>query len=124
MKALKSLVIGMGVLIVAGLGVIAVTLYNRGAEWESPRQDGPEKTAGAAIGKAADAAGGKAAGAPLPAFGTVRLGLPAGGAVLGMTAGGGRLLLRARHPDGGEWIYVVDLATGATLGRIEVTPGK
>ncbi len=113
MKALKSLVIGMGVLIVAGLGVIVVTLYNRAS--------GPGETPGD---RGVDRGVEAAAGAPLAAFGTARLGLPAGSAVLGMNAADGRLLLRARLPNEGEWIYVIDLATGATLGKIEVTPGE
>ncbi len=120
MKALKGLVVGMGILIFVILGVIAVTLYNRAAVPEGGPDGGPEDGPG----KTAGVAGNKLAGPSLPAFGPARLGLPAGAALLGMDADGGRLLLRVRHADGGEWIHVVDLATGTTLGRIEVTPGK
>ncbi len=122
MKALKGLVVGMGVLIAVGLGVIVVTLYNRATvPGETPGDGGVDggtdrggETAGAPLG---------AFGKPLSAFGTARLDLPAGSAVLGMTATDGRLLLRARHADASQWIYIVDLATGATLGKIEVTHG-
>jgi hypothetical protein len=114
MKALKALVVGMGILIIAALGVIVVTLYNRAA---GPGDRGPETAAGEA-GKQAGV------GAPLAAFGTARIGLPAGSTVLGMNAADGRLLLRTRRAGGGEWIYVIDLATGATLGKIEVTQGE
>ncbi len=117
MKALKGLVIGMGVLIVAGLGVIVVTLYNRAS---APGDSGVDRGGDRGGDRGVEAAG----GAPLPAFGTARLFLPAGGAVLGMTAADGRLLLRARHADASEWIYIVDLASGATLGKIEVTKGE
>lgn len=116
MKALKSLVIGMGILIVAVLGIIAVTLYNRAAETKGGPGDGATNMSGAAIKNIE--------GTALPAFGTARLGLPAGSAVLGMNAAEGRLLLRARHASGAEWIYIIDLATGATLGKIEVTQGE
>ena len=124
MKALKGLVLGMGILIFIILGVIAVTLYNRAAEPEGIPEGGPEDGPEGGPGKTAGVAGNKLAGPSLPAFGTARLGLPAGAALLGMDADGGRLLLRARHADGGEWIHVVDLATGTTLGRIEVISGE
>ncbi len=114
MQALKALIIGMGVLIFAGFGVIAVTLYNRATA--------PEDSGGQAesAGTAAPGAG-AATEVPLPSFGRARLGLPAGSRVVETTADGGRLILRVRGPDGAETIHIIDLATGTRLGTIEVT---
>lgn len=120
MKALKVLIIVMSVLILAGFGIIAVTLYKRMTAPEEAQAPAAEKAAP----KAARLPAVEIPGAPPPAFGTARLGLPAGSEVIEMRAEGRRLLLRVRLPDGGQWIHVVDLATGASLGRIELTPGR
>ncbi len=114
MQALKALIICMGVLIFAGFGVIAVTLYNRATA--------PEDSGGQA--ESADTAApdaGAATEGPLPSFGLARLGLPAGSRVIEMSTERGRLLLRVRGPAGAESIHIIDLATGTRLGTIEVT---
>ncbi len=108
MQALKALIIGMGLLILAGFGVVVVTLYNRATA--------PEDSGGKA-----ESAGDAAPAGSLPSFGLARLGLPAGSRVVETTAEGGRLMLRVRGPAGAETIHVIDLATGARLGTIEIT---
>lgn len=92
MAALKVLVVGMGVLIAAGLATVAVTIANRMAA-PAP-QAGP-----------ADAAA---------------LGIPPGAAVLETDLDGGRIALRLRLPDGRTEIHVFDLAGGRRLGRYAV----
>ncbi len=104
MQALKTVVILMGVLIVAGAGVIAVTIYNRVSA-----PTGPEAPAPAA------------AAATPKGFDVTRLGLPKGAELRGMEAAGTRLLLHVHIPGRGARVYVVHLETGALLGIVEVS---
>ncbi len=104
MQALKALVVLMGVLIVAGAGIIAVTIYNR---LSGPT--GPETPAPAA------------AAAKPKGFDVTRLGLPRGAELRGMEAAGTRLLLHVHIPGRGARVYIVHLETGALLGTVEVT---
>jgi len=105
MQALKSLVILLGVLIFAGLGVIGVTLYNRATTTDD---------------EAATAAAGAASSLPEQVFGTVRLDLPSGSEVLDMRAADGRLLLRVRTPTGLQRVHIVSLTSGKILGKVEI----
>lgn len=97
MQALKVLVISMGVLIAAGMGVIGVTIYKR-------------------IGNPTDESVNTAAG-----FDITRLRLPRGASVREMRTAGDRLLLRIAVPERGEWVYIIHLGSGKVLGRIAVT---
>ena len=99
MRALKALVIAMAVLIAAGLGVIVVALVERAGE---PLSDSPKAAAGA------------------PAFGEVRVPVPAGARLVETTVAGDRLILRLRLADGAARIVVVDLATGRRLGTVRL----
>lgn len=93
MGALKALVIGMAVLILAGLAVVAVTIAKR-------------------LGTGADA------GPPATATAVV---IPAGAAILETDLEGGRIALRLRLPGGAMAIHIHDLADGRRVGthRIE-----
>ena len=88
MGALKALVIGMAVLIVAGLAVVAVTIANRVGVREGA---GPSGTAGT-------------------------LAVPAGAAILETDIEGGRIALRLRLSDGTMAIHVHDLTDGRRIG--------
>ncbi len=112
MQALKALIIGMGVLIFAGFGIVGVTLYNR---ITAPDDSGGEAES------TVEAAGRPETAGSLPAFGRARLGLPAGSRVIEMATEGRRLILHVRGPAGAESIHIIDLATGARLGTIEIT---
>ncbi len=90
-QALKLVVIVLGVLIVAGLIVVVVTIYNRASDM------------------AARPAG----------FGTVSLGLAPQCEVAGVTAGGERLYLRIAPAEGCPLVLVLDARTHETLGSIE-----
>lgn len=98
MRALKTLVIGMAVLIVVGLTVVVVTTIKR--------------------------AGGDGAseGATGTAFGDVEVSIPPGARVEDNTIDGGRLIATLRLADGGRRTLVVDLATGKSLGTIRFVP--
>ena len=98
-QALKFLVIFMGVLIFAGLAVIALTLVTKV----------DDEGAGGDMETAADSG-----------FGTVTAGLPPGSRVVDMETAGDRLVLNVRLPDGTERILVLDLATGRITGTVHV----
>ena len=93
MRALQAAVVVMGILIVAGVVVIVVTMVNR---------MGQRPPAG------------------LPAFGEVPLTLPAGARVVWATVDGGRLVIHIQGAGDAARFEVVDLATGARLGSVRV----
>ncbi len=92
MRGLKALVIGMGVLIAAGLVVVVVTLANRAGQ----------------LGETVGQAG----------FGTVGLGLPAGSEIVAIAPAGDRLAIHVRVPGEGDRVLFIDPASGATKGRL------
>lgn len=96
MPWLKALVIGMGVLIVAGFTLVVVTIASR-------------------IG------GGRGE----PGFGTLALDLAESCRIAASTLDGERLVLHLQGPakDGCADVIVVDLESGRVLGRIEPGPG-
>jgi hypothetical protein len=95
-QALKVLVIGMGVAILAIIAVIIVTLVQR-------MSGGPDPEAG---------------------FGEVALAVPEGCALAQAAAGEGRLILRLEGPPGRgcQQAVVLDLESGRVLGRVTATP--
>jgi hypothetical protein len=103
MRALKVLVVVMGVLLLAGVAVVIVTIMTRLAQH-------PAATAAAAM-----------EGRPVP-FGTTTLALPAGARVIEMQSAGRRLALRLRHADGSEALLILDPDTGTEIGTIELKP--
>lgn len=108
MNALKTLVIGMGVLIVAGLAVIAVTIVRRNAEAPAP---GPDKPA-VSLAQSAPAR----SGAALPSFGVRDIAVPAGSEIVSITAADGRVILELQDAEQVTRILLLDPATGAALG--------
>ncbi len=103
MQALKALVIFMGVLIFAGMGLLVYGLLTRvGVD-----DDGEQATA-----------------VMVKPFGLVEATLPAGATVADVSVETGRATVQVRLPDGGVELHVFDLATGAAHGtvRLKVTP--
>ena len=90
MRALKVLVIVMGVLIFVGFAVLTGELVRRAFL----STDAPD--------------------APLAAG----VDLPPGAAIAGITSVGGRLAVAISLPDGGGFVYLLNPSTGAVLGRI------
>ncbi|MBX6320226.1 MAG: hypothetical protein IRY94_00205 [Rhodospirillaceae bacterium] len=100
-RALKTLVIAMGALIVLGTSVVIVTVANR-----LSRPAGTPAAAGAA---------------PPAAFGPVEVPLPARCRVAAAVPGDGRLVLRlAGNAEECRRILVLDLASGRLLGRLDL----
>jgi uncharacterized protein DUF6476 len=103
MRALKILVVVMGVLLIAGFAVVVVTIISRMTQRATP-------TAVAA--------------AHLPAFGTTSVTLPADSLVMEVQGAGDRILLRLDLKDGTEMLLVLDAATGTELGRVKLDHEK
>lgn len=115
MQALKALVIFMGVVIVIGVAVVGVTIYNR------MNRLGETAPAEAPVDSQAAAPPAAPADQTLPAFGDMSVKLPEGCRVVEMVPAGDRLLLRLGSLPRCNRILVVDLATGGLLGSIDLT---
>lgn len=112
MKALKALVIGMGILIVLGVAVIAVTIVRRAGG------DGPAASDKPALSLAQNGtqSAASAAGAPLPSFGVRDIAVPEGSEVISITAADGRIILELQDAEQQTRILLLDPANGAALG--------
>jgi len=95
---LKVLVIAMGLLIVAGVVVIAAELGRRVFSANTARPP-----AGTAFAE--------------------RIALPSGAQVLSVNPVGERLAVHVETPDGLSRVYMVDPRNGALLGTIDFPPG-
>jgi hypothetical protein len=99
MRALKVLVVVMGVLIVIGFTALIAGIAGKlsrdrpGASVERP-------------------------------FGATAIDIPSGARIEAMTASPNRLILELALPGGERQLVVVDLATGARLGTIELRPAQ
>ena len=109
MRALIALTVFMGVLIIAGLVVIVVTIVHR---LSAPKP--PVPIAGPATAGQATAGQATAGHATIP--------VPAGARVEAMTAVGERLVLRVATAQGGETLITLDPASGAVLETIDLIP--
>jgi hypothetical protein len=110
MQALKSLVIGLGILIVVSIGLLGWGMYTK---LSTPRGDD------AATGSASSA---NVAPAVPPAFGEVRLSVPAGCSIVEMRPSADRLFLRLGPAGACERIIMLDTASGKVVGSVLVTP--
>ena len=99
MRALKILVVVMGIMLVVGFAALIIAIAGR----VSHRR--PEA----------------AANHPLA---TTPIEIPRGARVEAMTAASDRLILDLVLPDGDRELVLIDLATGARLGTIELRPQK
>ena len=100
MQALKALVIFLGVLIVAGMGLLVYGLMTR-VSWQK------------------DDAGQAAVDTARP-FGLIEAALPKGAKVAGVSVDGGRAIVDIRLSNGGAELRVYDLATGQAHGSIRL----
>ena len=99
MRALKVLVVVMGVLLIAGFAVVVVTIMSRMSQRSTPAA---------------------AVATHLVAFGNASVTLPADSLVMEVQGAGDRILLRLDLRDGTEMLLVLDAATGTELGRIKL----
>lgn len=96
MRALKVLVVVLGILLVAGVIALVIAIVDR---INHPR---PALEASAATASAID--------------------LPAGANILGTETTGDRLVVRIGLGGGGEEIFIFNLATGARVSTITLRP--
>lgn len=97
MRGLKALVIGMGVLIVLGMVAMIVAGVRQAGELSAPK-------------------------APPAAAAPHTLDIPAGAEIAETRIGDGRIVLRLRLADGTGRLVILDAATGAPTGRVDLRP--
>jgi hypothetical protein len=97
MRALKILVVVMGIMIVGGFAALIVVIVGR----ISHRGPAPAET---------------------PKAFARSIDIPRGARIEAMTAGGDRLVVGLELPDGNRQLLIIDLATGARLGTVELHP--
>lgn len=109
MRAIKGLVIGMGVLLVGGLALLVYGISQKAGnpDYKMFRGSPASKTA---------------ATVPVAGFGETRLPLPAGCEVAEMRPDGPLLYLRIGPAGACERIIVIDVATGLSTGSIWLRP--
>jgi len=110
MRALKALVIVMGVLILAGMAVVGTTLVKRALNPQTTRRMSAAAERGAP-------SSGSAAERP---YGPVEIALPPGARILRTSPAGRRLIVELELAGGGERLLVVELESGALLGTIDL----
>jgi hypothetical protein len=94
MRALKILVIVMGITLIGGLALLVAVVAGRLSR----------------------------GGSAPHSFATTTIDIPHDARIRTMTAGTDRLVLELGLPEGGRQLVVVDLSTGARLGTIELRP--
>jgi hypothetical protein len=97
MRALKILVVAMGVMLAVGFTALVAVIAGRVS------RGGPAATAA-------------------HGFTAPPIDIPRDARIEAMTAGSDRLILGLVLPDGGRQLVVIDLAKGARLGTIELHP--
>jgi hypothetical protein len=97
MRALKILVVVMGVMLIVGFAALVVVIAGRVS------RGGPAATAA-------------------HGFAAPPIDIPRGARIEAMTVGPDRLILALALPDGGRQLVVVDLTKGTRLGTIELHP--
>ncbi len=113
-RGLVILVLTMGVLLVVGLAVIAVTIIYRISDSDSQQNDA--STVPAMVGETYDSPDPALAARYAPEISIAR---PAGAELVGATSAGDRLTLHFRDA-GGDTVVVVGLVSGRVLSRVEI----
>lgn len=103
MQALKALVIGMGILIIAGMAILVYGLAGKFGVTVADKNE---------------------AQSLVQAFGTIRATLPAGASVENVQMQDGSVLVHLLMPDGGAQLIVFRLSDGRQTGTIELQPAR
>jgi len=96
MRALKILIVVMGIMLVVGFAALVVAIAGRMSRSGSP--------------------------SVARVFTARPIDIPRGARIEAMTAGADRLVLGLALPDGNRQLLVIDLTTGARLGTVELHP--
>ena len=102
MQVLKALVIIMGILIMAGMGLLVYGLITR-VSWNDAAAHADTAPVSSSV-----------------SFGVVASSLPTGASVVSVAVDRGRAVVHVRLPDGGAEIRFFDPMTGATMGSIQL----
>jgi hypothetical protein len=105
MRALKVLVVVMGMLLVGGTTALIVAVIERARQHLAEPAAAPPAPPGRGFGRAV-------------------VDLPAGARVIAVEPAGERLVVRIGLAEGGEALILIDARTGAKLGTIELRPGE
>ena len=116
MRGLKALVIGMGVVIVAGVVFLIFAIVEKAGEGGP---DDPSRPGGPG-GKSVAAGNVPAAGNSVNNATPQTVTLPAGAEVVETRTGDGIIVLRLRLADGGGRLLMFDARTGKPTGRINL----
>lgn len=116
MNTLKTLVIGMGLLIVIGLGLLGYGLYRNSLHLSSSSKP--------AVAAESQPVAPKGQGASASGYFSVELPVPAGSHLDQMSTAGDRVILRFTGGSDGDRIVVVDPHTGQVTGAISLVPQK
>jgi Family of unknown function (DUF6476) len=101
MRALKILVVVMGIMLVGGTAALIAAIIDR-ASRHTPTTS-----------------------APLPrGFEHAAVTLPPGARVVAAELAGDRILVRLARPEGGEVLIIIDAKSGAALGTIDLLPSN
>ena len=113
MQLLKTLVIGMGVLILLGLALLAYGIYQKARDpaWRLFPRPAPTEIPAPASGRPA-----------AEAFGDLNLRLPQGCVISKILPQGDRLYLTIGPPPSCSRIVIVDVARGRVLGTVKPGP--
>lgn len=114
MRWLKTLVIGMGVVIVIGLTVVIVEVGRRAGGPSPSAASGQASPAPPVIGAPAP----DTMTAPARIFGDISLAIPAGATAEEVVADKTRVVVQLRLSDGRAALLLIDAATGRKLGMI------
>ena len=110
-RALKAFVIGMAIVILAGVMIVVVTIAKRGRELAV--RSAPES--------AVESSEGESSAAVAPrGFDRARLELPEGSRVVEMVTEDERLVLRLRLSDSSERLLFIDMGSGEVIGTLEL----
>ena len=114
MRWLKTLVIGMGAVIVIGLTVVIVEVAKRAGEPSQPTVQGLTPPAPPVIGASAPVS----VTAPTSILGDISIAIPPGATAEEIETDKARVVVRLRLSDGRTALLLIDAATGAKLGMI------
>jgi hypothetical protein len=108
MRALKTLVIVMGILILAGLALVGYVLVKRGLNTAPAMPTAPSAPQAPIAGEGP--------------YGPVELALPSGAKIVSTRTAGGRLVVELALPNGVTRELVVGLTDGKLIGTIDLKP--
>lgn len=122
MRAIKAIVIFMGLLLVAGLGLLGYGLYSKAGKLsKAPADQTAAAPAAAPVASSGAAPEAASADAGRGAFGEQTVTLPPGSRVETMSSTASRVILHVAGPQGSR-LVVVDPVTGGVTGTLILTP--